>query len=100
MTTNPHIRAGSAYGCNFVSSGCNAPQSECMSLCLHRVDGSRLKDNRAVLVAGNFEEPSRSTLPTATEFAAPEPIDFASFRPIVIAGLVLCIAGLFSWWLS
>lgn len=35
----------------------------------------------------------------AVEFAAPEPIDFASFRPLVIAGLVLCIGALFVWWL-
>jgi len=57
----------------------------------HRIDASQLKDDRAVMVAGS------STPPNATEFAAPEPIDWASFRPLVIAGLVLCIALLVGW---
>ena len=28
--------------CEYTSSGCNAPQSECLGLCLHRVDTSTL----------------------------------------------------------
>ena len=97
MTTNPRFRAGQPASCAFVRSGCNWPQSECAGNCMtRRVDASQLKDDRAVFVAGNVET-SRSTLPTATEFAGPEPIDFASFRPLVIAGLVVCIALLVGW---
>ncbi len=93
MTTTNRMRAGTVYGCAF--SACNWPESECSGNCsLHRIDATLLKDDRAVMVAGE------STLPTATEFAEPEPIDWASFRPLVIAGVVICIAILSFWRLS
>ena len=94
MTTNPRFRAGQPASCAFVRSGCNWPQSECAGNCMtRRVDASQLTDNRAVMVAGD-PEPSRSTPPTATEFAAPEPIDWLSFRPLLAAGVVTLIAYL------
>lgn len=42
-----------------------------------------------------FDESTNSTL--EAEYGAYEPTDWASFRPLVIAGLVLCIVGLFYW---
>lgn len=95
-TTAPRIKAGSAYGCTHAASGCNAPQSECMNLCLHRVDTSQLVD-------APLHERHGATAPhglmkyEAVEFAAPEPIDWPSFRPLVVAGLVIVIFLLFGW---
>lgn len=37
-------------------TGCNAPQSECAGVCLHRVDTSHLPDDRAAVVMGRTEE--------------------------------------------
>ena len=80
MTTNPpRVKAG------------GLPPTQ-----LHRVDASQLTDNRAVMVAGD-PEPSRSTPPTATEFAGPEPIDWQSFRFLVIGGAVIAITLLLGW---
>lgn len=80
MTTNPpRVKAG------------GLPPTQ-----LHRVDASLLSDNRTVMVAAAVE-PNRSTLPTAKEFAGPEPIDWQSFRFLVIGGAVVAITLLFGW---
>ena len=95
-TTAPRIKAGSAYGCTHAASGCNAPQSECMNLCLHRGDTSQLVD-------APLHERHGATAPLglmkyeAGQFTAPEPIDWPSFRPLVVAGLVLVIFLLVGW---
>lgn len=43
--TRPHARAGAPYvppmDCR--SAGCNAPQSECLGMCLRRVEPSQIK---------------------------------------------------------
>lgn len=70
-----------------------------MNLCLHRVDGSQIKDNRAVLVAGDIE--SRKYADSPLPYTDIEPMrSFGEWRPLFTGVLVLCIAGLFAWWLA
>lgn len=66
-----------------------------MNLCLHRVDSSQMEAPLVERLGGSA--PLGIMKYDAVEFAAPEPIDFASFRFLVAALLVLCIAGLFYW---
>lgn len=99
MTTTNRMRAGTVYGCAF--SACNWPEGGCSGNCsLHRIDATLLKDDRAVMVAGDVEPRKYADSPMPYDFAPPEPIDWASYRPLVIAGLVLCIAILSFWRLS
>ena len=84
MTTNPKVRAGQPY----------------MPV-LHRVDSSQLGQDDGVTVtpiqfAG--DEPTNSTL--EAEYGEYTPIDWASFRPLLAAVAVICLALLVGWRLS
>lgn len=50
--TRPHVRAGSPPPC--VSSGCNAPQSECLGVC-HQIN-THCMTKPVVAIKGRVEE--------------------------------------------
>lgn len=64
-----------------------------------------MSDDEEQEVRNGFDMAMKAVIrkPEHVETASTEdesPTDWASFRPLVIAGLVLCIGGLFVWWLT
>lgn len=85
MTTTNRIKAGTAYGCAFVNSGCNWPEGGCSGNCTVQT--------RRVEPQVTPAEPDE--LPV--QMLGDEPTDWASFRPLVAAVLVICMALLVGW---
>jgi len=101
MTTTNRVRAGQPAPCAFTRSGCNWPQSECAGNCMtHRIDASQIKDDRAVMVAGEPRGYTPEQLERDDCVTGNEPIDWASYRPLLIAGVIIAMTLLVGWRLS
>lgn len=82
MTTRPHARAGTYYTppMDCAQAGCNAPQSECLGLCMHRVHPSQVEQVNAMPI--NFAGPEPVE---AEKVQQPEPVEVV--KPLIAAFL-------------